>query len=105
VYHVHASNLPEIVEYNSTCRIYPSWWLVKLGLNRGFDLVVSKATQGWQHTLKVFYPVPDNSMIFDFVRTGNIEGVKALLANGKASVWDINSREETPLHVNFLIFL
>lgn len=88
-----------MVEYTSTCRLHPSWWLVKLGLNRGFDLVVSKAAQGWQHAFKIFYPVLDNAVVFDFVRTGDIESIKALLIEGKASVWDVNSREQTPLHI------
>ncbi len=99
VYHISIPDLPDVVEYYSSCRVYPSSWLAKLGLNHGFDLVASKSSQGWQHKLKVFYPVLDNLKIFLFVFFGDIEGVKALLKDGKASVWDINPREETPLHV------
>jgi hypothetical protein len=102
VYHIHtseSSNDPFTIEYNSYYRIRPSWWLMKLGLKHELGLSIDKTASGWQQKIRVFYPVPDDSLIFDFIRSGNIQGVQSLLYDRKASVWDTNTCGKTPLLV------
>jgi hypothetical protein len=104
VYHVHTSEFSNeaFIEYDSYYRIRPSWWLIKLGLKRELELSIKKAAYGWQQKIRMFYPVPDDALIFDFIRAGDIQGVQSLLYDGKASVWDTNTRGETPLHVGLI---
>ena len=59
-----------------------------------------RSSQTWKTTFQVFQPVPDDSPIFTFCRSGNIEGIQMLLTTKRASVWDTNSRGYTPLHVS-----
>lgn len=87
-------------------RIRPALWLIRLGLRRGLEITFQKSVQGWQHGLKTFGLIPHNSDIFECCLNGDIDGVKALLSSGRASVWDCDSEGYTPLHVSlFLIFL
>ena len=44
--------------------------------------------------------MPDNSLIFEFCREGNLNGVRQLISRGQGSVRDINSFRETPLHAS-----
>ena len=79
---------------------YPSWWLKKFGLTHGVEASLSSSTKGWQFAFNPVRAVPDSSLIFDFCKTGNIEGVKLLIARGDASVRDASPKGWTPLHVS-----
>lgn len=79
---------------------YPSWWLAKFGLNHGVEASLSSSTKGWQFAFNPVRAVPESSLIFDFCKTGNIEGVKRLIARGDASVRDASPKGWTPLHVS-----
>lgn len=79
---------------------YPSSWLTKFGLKNGLEISLSNSTRGWQFCLSPFRAVPDNSLVFDFCRDGNIPGVQRLIARGDASVQDTSSKGWTPLHVS-----
>jgi hypothetical protein len=101
IYYIHTSESSDdpLIEHSSYYRIRPSWWFIKLGLKRELELSIKKTTCGWQQKIRLLYPVPDDSLIFDFIRAGDIQGVQSLLYDRKASVWDSNTRGETPLHV------
>ncbi len=90
-------------EHKTSYTIYPAQWLVRLGLQYGFHLgFLSSSTLGWKNTLKTFCPVPDDALIFDFCREGNVPAVRKLLLQGHASVRDTDSKGFTPLHVSFM---
>lgn len=44
--------------------------------------------------------IPENSLIFDFCKTGNMQGVQRLIARGDALVQDASSKGWAPLHVS-----
>lgn len=77
----------------------PATWLVRFGLAYELQLGLIRSVQTWKTTFQVFQPVPDDSPIFAFCWSGNIEGVQKLLTTKRASVWDTNSCGWTPLHV------
>ncbi|MCJ1439072.1 hypothetical protein MMC27_008463 [Xylographa pallens] len=90
----------QLYEHKMSIRIRPAWWLIKIGFSRGFQAAFSQATdQGLTFALNPFRPVPDDALIFDFCRTGNIDGVRRLLIRGEASAQDTNSLGQTPLHM------
>ena len=88
-------------EYKTSYIIYPAPWLIRLGFQYGLYLgFLSSSTQGWKNTLKTFCPVPDDALIFEFCRQGNLPAVRHLLSGGHASVKDTDSQGYTPLHVS-----
>ena len=89
-------------EYETSYTISPPSWLVRLGFRYGFRLGFLSSTQGWENTLKTFCPVPDDAVIFEFCRQGNVSAVRSLLSRGLASVRDTDSRGYTPLHVSLI---
>lgn len=86
--------------------LHPTNWLVWLGMKTGLDGTFSKTgldgtfSKGWKTTLRPFCAVPDNALIFEFCKNGNIDGIRTLLVRGDASLWDRNSGGQTPLHVS-----
>jgi len=80
--------------------IRPALWLARFGLKYGIQVAISQSLGNWKHALNTFRPVPDDSLIFDFCKLGNIDGVRLLLDKGDASTWDTNSQGRTPLHVS-----
>jgi len=44
--------------------------------------------------------VPNNALIFEFCREGNVGAIRRLLIHGHASLDDVNEMGETPLHVS-----
>ena len=89
-------------EYKTSYTISPAPWLVRLGLHYGLHLGFLSSTQGWKNTLNTFCPVPDDALIFEFCRQGNVSAVRSLLSRGHASVRDTDSRGYTPLHVSLI---
>ena len=55
--------------------------------------------------METSYPVPDDALIFEFCREGNLAGVKTLLSKGQASVRDVDSLGRTALFVSPLVLL
>jgi len=47
--------------------------------------------------------MPENSLLFDLCRTGDVQAVKLMLARGDASVKDTSPKVWTPLHVSFQV--
>lgn len=97
---------PDQCERKSTFTITPAAWLVWLGIRRGLRLgFQSSPIQGWKNTLNTFRPVPDNALIFEFCKDGNLPAVRTLLLGGQASVRDTDSGGFTPLHVSAFIMV
>jgi len=88
-------------EHATSYTIYPATWLIRLGFHCGLRLgFLSSSTQGWKNTMKTFCPVPDDALIFEFSKDGNLPAVRSLLSGGHASVRDTDSQGCTPLHVS-----
>jgi len=88
-------------EHTTSYTIYPATWLIRLGFHCGLRLgFLSSSTQGWKNTIMTFCPVPDDALIFEFSKEGNLSAVKKLLSGGHASVQDTDSQGYTPLHVS-----
>lgn len=91
-------------EYKTSYTISPAQWLIRLGVRYGLHLgFLSSSTCGWKNTLQTFCPVPDDALIFDFCKQGNVAAVRSLLSGGHASVRDTDSGGYTPLHVSLTI--
>jgi len=88
-------------EHTTSYTIYPATWLIRLGFHCGLRLgFLSSSTQGWKNTIMTFCPVPDDALIFEFSKEGNLSAVRKLLSGGHASVRDTDSLGYTPLHVS-----
>jgi hypothetical protein len=81
-------------------RFHPAAWLFKMGLGAGFEIARINSQKGWHYGLSGIRAVPDDSLIFQFCRSGCLEGVRELFKEGKASVHDVDSSGLTPLHVS-----
>jgi hypothetical protein len=93
-------------EHETSITIYPSWWLVKLGISYAPRCSLSHSTiSGWKHSFNPYRLVPSNALIFEFCRKNNLSGVQTLLSRGEASVKDIDCDGRTPLHVSSIIQL
>ena len=82
---------------------YPSLWLARFGLSYGVEASLSTCSKGWQFYVNPVRAVPDDSLIFEFARNGNLHGIKSLIQRGDASVQDTSSKGWTPLHVSILV--
>ena len=89
-------------EYKTSYTISPAPWLVRLGFHYGLHLGFLSFTQGLKTTLQTFCPVPDDALIFEFCKEGNVSAVRRLFSRGHASVRDTDSRGYTPLHVSLI---
>ena len=88
-------------EHQSSFVIRPASWLIKLGLNSGIRVgLFNSSVYGWKSSLSTFYAVPNDSLIFNLSREGNLAAIRDLFSRGLASVRDTNSMGETPLHVH-----
>lgn len=88
-------------EHESSIKIMPAQWLLKLGFNYAYNFSThDSSNQGWQYSLKPINIVPDDALIFKFCRMGNVEKVRKLILGDFASVRDVNSKGYTALHVS-----
>lgn len=79
---------------------YPASWLSRIGLRYGTEANLQwSPTAGWKFNVSMVRAVPENSLIFDFCREGNIQGVMKLFERRDASVEDTSPKGWTPLHV------
>lgn len=84
--------------------ICPAWWLVKLGISYAPRGSLSHSTiSGWKHKFNPYRLVSSDALIFEFCRNNNLAGVQTLLSRGEASVKDMDSLGQTPLHVSQFI--
>jgi len=85
----------------TTLRLHPSRWLQICGITHGIQIAFSKSFQGLDCRLRTYRAVPDNSPIFEFCRKNDVDGIRRLFDERRASPWDTDSGGWTPLHVSF----
>ncbi|KAF2176130.1 hypothetical protein K469DRAFT_608169, partial [Zopfia rhizophila CBS 207.26] len=85
-------------EIISSIIFYPAQWVNKIGLGYGMEANLTTSSSGWGFNVSPIRAVPDDSLIFDFCKTGNLPAVRRLIARGDASVRDTSSKGWTPLH-------
>ena len=79
---------------------YPSSWLTRLGLGYGVEASLQNSKGGWKFDFNPIRAVPDDSLIFELCRDGDLMGVNRLLMRRDADLRDTSSRGWTPLHVS-----
>ena len=95
------SSLDDEYKHESSFAVCPAAWLVSLGFKYGLHLsLVKSSIRGWKQTLSTSCHVPDDALVFEFCKTGNVSGVRSLLVRGEASVRDIDSQGQAPLFVS-----
>ena len=94
------------LEEHISVLVRPAEWLRALGLE--FALRMNwwnSPIEGLSFTLSCLRLVPDDAPIFQLCSNGDLIAVRELLASGKASVRDMNSKGSTPLHVGVVWLL
>lgn len=81
---------------------YPASWLTKVGFHYGAEASLTNSTSGWKFNFNPVRAVPENSLLFEFCRTGNVRAVELLLERGQASLRDTSPKGWTPLHVSMI---
>jgi hypothetical protein len=59
----------------------------------------ARSTTGWKYSFQSFRTVPDDSLIFEYCKEGNIGAIQSLFKRGLASPWDRDAKGRTPLWV------
>lgn len=95
---VRSSEVCETSESRVSCVVYPNAGGKFLGMSRGI-LLSATSSSGWQYTIQPFRAVAEDSLIFEFCRKGNLEGVRTLFERREASPWDRDPTGQTPLWV------
>jgi hypothetical protein len=83
---------------------YPASWLMSIGFKYGIEATATNSNTGWQFHILSVRAVQDDSLIFRFCESGNVDAVRELFEGGHASVVDINSDGWRPLHVSNIIY-
>jgi hypothetical protein len=94
---VRALGTDENVERDVTYIIYPKL-LRKIGISVGMQ-ISARSTSGWKYSIQPFRSVPEEAIIFEFCREGNVAAVRTLFNRGEASPWDRDHLGRTPLWV------
>lgn len=92
----------EVIEYRRRWRLYPSALLKIMGMRYG--AVIESTSNDWQFVISGFNAVHGDAHIFRFCREGDLDGVKALLKLGQASLRDRDPLGRTPLWVSSLFY-
>ena len=92
--------------YENLYTFHPADWLIWLGMQTSWDILISNFIRGWKYNLssRSFRAVSGDALIFELCKKGEVEGIKSLFARGEASVMDRAPTGFTPLHVS-VIFL
>ncbi|KAH8883316.1 hypothetical protein GQ53DRAFT_846984 [Thozetella sp. PMI_491] len=78
---------------------YPSSWLGWFGVRFGTEANLKFSPEtGWKFNITPVRAVPENSLIFELCRLGDVPAIKLLLSRGDASVKDTSPEGWTPLH-------
>ncbi|KAH8695769.1 hypothetical protein GQ44DRAFT_832603 [Phaeosphaeriaceae sp. PMI808] len=78
---------------------YPCAWLQRFGMRYGTEASLQwSPTVGWKFNVSAIRAIPENSLIFDMSRRGNVDGVQLLLERNEASIKDTSPKGWTPLH-------
>ncbi|MCJ1286495.1 hypothetical protein MMC26_005841 [Xylographa opegraphella] len=89
----------EHYEYKTRFRLFPSSWLINMGLDYTINFTFKSNYQGWHQCLDSMRAVRGDSMIFCACGEGDLAFVRRLLSTGEASVRDQNPNGVTPLHI------
>ena len=93
------------LEYENIFRLIPPSWLARFGFTYGLSgRILQSPLSGPTVALDVVRSVPDDAVIFNLCREGNLGCVQALLNRGQASVKDVDSQGRTPLYVSSMFF-
>ncbi|KAF7861665.1 uncharacterized protein EAF02_010619 [Botrytis sinoallii] len=92
----HVLGSRETAETKVGVVFYPAKWLHRLGVSVGIRMSAT-VDNGWMFTFNSFGAVPEDALIFDLCRQGNVAGVKILLDRGDASLECENPLGKTPL--------
>lgn len=77
------------LEVITSFMFYPASWLTRIGLRYGTEANLQYSqTTGWKFNVTALRAVPENSLIFELCRQGNVQAVQLMLARGDASVKD-----------------
>lgn len=88
-------------EYENIFSLIPPSWLAQFGFTYGLSGCISQSPlSGPTVSLDVVRSVPDDAVIFDLCRNGNVACIQALLSRGQASARDVDSQGRTPLYVS-----
>jgi hypothetical protein len=110
---IQVKNWLIVVEGESSTRLetktsfifHPASWLIRIGLKYGIETAAISLQKGWQYRITPVRAVQDDSLIFQFCETGNVDAVRELFGRGLASVLDANSSGWRPLNVSGFIAL
>ncbi|KAI9721239.1 MAG: hypothetical protein M1812_002400 [Candelaria pacifica] len=89
-------DLDDRQEFEASVTIQPNRWIS----SRGFSISYSHHGQAWFPSLRFrqFNLRSEDSLIFEFCSTGNVDGVRSLFSRGEASPFDTDAEGWTPLH-------
>jgi hypothetical protein len=81
---------------------YPARWIQQIGIRNGVEAIIASVARSWVFNFKltVIRAVPEDSLIFEFCRSGQTQAVEALLSKGMASIVDTSPKGWKPLHVS-----
>ena len=85
-------NTGRTVEPSRSRRIQSSWLQWKsysLLLGRAWDIEMRRSHQGWNFSISIYSCVSYNSLVAQYTRDGNVEGLQRLFSQGKASPFTI----------------
>jgi hypothetical protein len=83
----------------TTFIFHPASWLIRIGFKYGLEAMITNTRAGWQYNILPVRSVPDDALIFEFCKLGNVDAVRELFRRGDASVLDVDSDGWRPLHV------
>jgi hypothetical protein len=92
-------------ETTTTFIFYPASWLIKIGFKYGIEATTTNSKTGWKYSISPVQAVQNDSLIFRFCESGNVDAVRELFKNKEASVVDVNSTGWRPLHVSNIIYI
>lgn len=92
----------ETIEKDVDFFFCPPKLLASIGIARGLWMN-SRESTGLSYSLQTFNAVPEDALVFEFCREGNLAGVRTLLKLGKASLRDRDPLGRTPLWVCLLL--
>ena len=89
------------LESDTRIVVQPSSTVARYITDRGFSIIIRRTQRNRLNMqLSTFRAVPDDALIFEFCRTGNVKGIQTLFSRGEASAYDTNTDGFSPLHVH-----
>ena len=71
------------VHQELTARYQLPRWLA----NQAWDFCAKKAYNGWDFQLRQYVIIPYDSLVFEYIRSGNVRGLQELFSKREASPW------------------